>query len=344
MKTTSFRIFSYAFIITIIIASCVPARQYEEMKAKRLECEEELRVSRAENQTVTTNNNEMREKVNLMTRQMEGLMNDTTILGATQRRLTENYDQLNRTYNLLLDKNRELLEGSSNETRRILEQLQQTQEELQKKEDDLKKAEEEMLIRRRELDSLSIQLNTAMADMTAKEARVKELQEILDRQVAIVNTLKETVSNALLGFEGQGLTVDVRNGKVYVSLEESLLFASGRFDVDAKGVAALKELAKVLETNPDINVLIEGHTDNVPYRGSGQIKDNWDLSVMRATAIVKILLQGTTIAPERLSASGRSEYLPLDNTDSREGRAKNRRTEIILTPKLDQLFQIIESN
>jgi len=148
----------------------------------------------------------------------------------------------------------------------------------------------------------------------------------------------------LLGFEGKGLSIEIRNGKVYVSLEESLLFRSGSWEVNDRGISALQKLAEVLASNPDINVLIEGHTDNVPYRGSGQVKDNWDLSVMRATAIVKVITRNPGVHPSRLTAAGRSEYAPLATNSTSEGRAKNRRTEIILTPKLDELFQIIETH
>jgi len=344
MKNISFKQVLYTLSVAFFVASCVPARQYEEMKSKRTDCENELKQIKANNKDLTIQNTEMLEKVDLMKRQFEGLKNDTTILGATSRRLRDNYDQLNKTYNLLLDKNRELLEGSSSETRKVLAELQKTQEDLQKKEDELKKAEDEMNIKKKNLDELSNQLNATQASMKEKEMKLKELQDILNKQDATVKALRESVSNALLGFENQGLTINIKNGKVYVSLDESLLFASGRFDVDAKGVSALKKLATVLEKDTTINVLIEGHTDNVPYKGAGQIKDNWDLSVMRATAIVKILLENGKIAPERLSASGRSEYVPVDRADTKEAKAKNRRTEIILTPKLDKLFQIIESN
>ncbi len=334
----------YFVLIVLIAASCVPARQYDEMKAKRLQCEEELKQLKADNKDLTENKNEMVEKMDLMSRQIEGLKNDTAITGVTSRRLRDNYDQLNKTYNLLLEKNKELLEGNSSETRKVLAELQKTQENLQKKEDELKKAEQEMNEKKKNLEETSKQLEEAQASMKEKEKKLKELQDILNKQEQTVKSLRESVSKALLGFENQGLTINIKNGKVYVSLEESLLFASGKFDVDAKGVQALKQLAKVLESDPEINVLIEGHTDNVPYKGAGQIKDNWDLSVMRATAIVKILLANGKIAPERLSASGRGEYVPLEAGDTKEARAKNRRTEIILTPKLDKLFQIIESN
>jgi chemotaxis protein MotB len=173
--------------------------------------------------------------------------------------------------------------------------------------------------------------------------RVNELENILAEKERVVNDLRDKVATALFGFENNGLTIEIKNGKVYVSLDESLLFASGSWSVNAKGRDALIKLAKVLETNEDVNVLIEGHTDNVPFRGSGQVKDNWDLSVMRATAIVKIIVENSRVDPSRLLAAGRSEYHPVDNTNTAQGRAKNRRTEIILTPKLDELFQLLEN-
>ena len=179
------------------------------------------------------------------------------------------------------------------------------------------------------------------ASLAEKEARLNELQAILAQKDAEVKALKNKVANALKGFEDKGLTIYEKNGKVYVSLDEKLLFASGSWEIDGKGKEALTELGKVLANDANINVVIEGHTDNVPYRGSSNVKDNWDLSVMRATAVVKELLRNDGIDPQRITASGRSEYLPIDPDDSKEARARNRRTEIILTPKLDELFQII---
>ena len=161
------------------------------------------------------------------------------------------------------------------------------------------------------------------------------MKRYLTHQKRIVQDLKNKVSEALLGFENNGLTVSNRNGKVYVSLDEKLLFKTASWDIDANGRNALKKLAGVLEKNPDIQVTIEGHTDNVPYKpGSGQLKDNWDLSVKRATTVVRVLLEGSKIKPERLTATGRSEYLPVEAGNTPEARQKNRRTEIILTPDL----------
>jgi chemotaxis protein MotB len=145
-----------------------------------------------------------------------------------------------------------------------------------------------------------------------------------------------------MGFENQGLAVTQKNGKVYVSLEEKLLFKSGSTVVDPKGAAALKKLSGVLEQNPDINVMIEGHTDDVPVIAGSTYKDNWDLSVLRATSIVRILLDGSKINPERLTTAGRSQYQPVEPAKTAESRQKNRRTEIILSPKLDELYKLVE--
>ena len=186
----------------------------------------------------------------------------------------------------------------------------------------------------------SVSKNALLAE---KEARLNELQSVLDQKDAEVKALKNKVADALKGFEDKGLTVHEKDGKVYVSLDNELLFASGSWNIDNKGKEALTELGIVLASDPDINVAIEGHTDNVPYNGSGNVKDNWDLSVMRSTAVVKEILKNKEINPQRLTASGRSQYVPIDNEDTKEARAKNRRTEIILTPKLDELFQIIQN-
>ena len=229
------------------------------------------------------------------------------------------------------------MEGQEIEANRILRRLKETQEDLQRREDELRRASAQM-------DEKERNLNQLMSELEQKEQRVTELEKILARQDSTVQALRRTVSNALLGFEGQGLTVEIKNGKVYVSLEESLLFATGSTNVDTRGVNALRQLAKVLENNPEINVLIEGHTDDVPFRPGSSIKDNWDLSVLRATAIVRILLQNADIDPQRLTAAGRGEHMPIDPANTPEARKKNRRTEIILTPQLDDLFQIIELN
>ncbi|MBN2864006.1 MAG: OmpA family protein, partial [Bacteroidales bacterium] len=181
-------------------------------------------------------------------------------------------------------------------------------------------------------------------ELEKRNARLVELEKVLDTQKKIAQDLKNKVSAALLGFENNGLTVTQRDGKVYVSLDEKLLFKTASWDIDANGRNALRQLAGVLERNPDIQVTIEGHTDNVPYKpGNSQLDDNWDLSVKRATSVIRVLLQGSKIDPKRLTAAGRSEYLPVDPGNTPDARQKNRRTEIVLTPDLSELYELINN-
>ncbi|MEI7594997.1 MAG: OmpA family protein [Bacteroidota bacterium] len=330
-------------ILLLIGFSCIPARQFEDMKASKEKCEQESSQFKSESQTLKTQNTELQSNIETLTKQFNGLKNDTTVIGTSLRRMTVNYDQLNKIYELLLQKYEQLLAGNVVETQKITSKLMLTQEDLQKKEDELKRLQSDLNEKEKNLLLIDKDLKTAQTALEIKNKKLIELENILKRQDSVVLALRKKVSDALTGFEGKGLTVNTKNGKVYVQLEESLLFASGSWEVAIKGVDALKNLANVLNTNPDINILVEGHTDNVPYKGAGQIKDNWDLSVVRATSIVKILLNNK-VDPKRLMAAGRGEFFPIDNTDTKEGRAKNRRTEIILTPKLDELLQIIESN
>jgi chemotaxis protein MotB len=311
------------------LISCVPSRQFDEMKVRVKECEDQNMVLKTDNQELMTRNTELMTRVTEMERKLRILEMDTVTLGTSLRRLNNLYNELTASYDKLLANNERLLSGSESETRKVVSELQSTQADLQKKEDDLRK--------------LEMELNQKNAALIEREAKVSELQGILQRQDSMVTALKNTVSQALLGFSGQGLTVEEKNGKVYVSLEERLLFASGSTVVDQKGVSALKELAKVLETNREINIMVEGHTDDVPISGQC-IKDNWDLSVMRATSVVRILLNNASINAARLTASGKGEYNPLDATKTADARRKNRRTEIILTPKLDELLRILGSN
>jgi chemotaxis protein MotB len=339
-----FRIALTLVIASLVIAGCVPARKYEEMVERRNNAETRNTELRKINESLTTQNNELTNLRDQLQGQVEQLKTDTTETGKELRRVQENYNRLAKTYEIILDQNDQLMEGKDLETRRILSQLQETQEDLYLREDELRKATELMNTKENDLNALNERLQKFASELSVKEARVNELESIIARQDSTVQALRNSVSRALLGFEGQGLTIEIKNGKVYVSMQESLLFASGSTQVDPRGVNALKELAKVLEENPEINVLIEGHTDDVPFRPGSQIKDNWDLSVLRATAIVRILLQNSSVDPIRLTAAGRGEFMPLVAEKTAEARQKNRRTEIILTPKIDELLQIIEMN
>ena len=180
-------------------------------------------------------------------------------------------------------------------------------------------------------------------ELAVRMARVDELEGLIARQQETMRNLKEKLSDALLNFEDKGLTVEAREGKVYISMENNLLFRSGSWKVESEGKKAISGLAGVLADNPDISVLIEGHTDNVPYSGKGPLKGNWDLSTKRATAIVNLLLDNPQILPQNLTAAGRGEYLPIAPNSNAEGRAANRRIEVVLSPQLDEIKQIINT-
>ncbi len=321
----------------VCVSSCVPARQFDELKTKKSKCEEENEKLKASGLEFNTRNKELTEQAVDNKKSIDALRKDTTVLGEDIRRLNTLYKSLTESYDKLNTNNEKLLASNQSETKKVINQLQMTQEELQKKEDALKQLE-------RDLNAKQTNLNELSATLKSREAKLAELQQILASKDSSVNALKKSVNDALVGFTGNGLTVEQKNGKVYVSMEERLLFATGSTVVDKEGAGALKKLAKVLENNPDINVLIEGHTDNVPMKGAGEIKDNWDLSVMRATSVVKIITGNSKVNPMQLTAAGRGEFSPIANGNSTEDRKKNRRIEIILTPKLDEIFKVIETN
>jgi len=203
--------------------------------------------------------------------------------------------------------------------------------------DNLSQAEQYNLALRQKTD----ELNEKERLLMEREKSLRELQQMIARQDSITSRLNDILRNALLGFQSDELSVEIRNGKVYVSMSDKLLFKSGSAAVEAKGREALKVLADVLDKNPDIDILVEGHTDNVPIRTS-QYRDNWDLSVARATSIVRILTDEYKITPTRLTASGKGEFSPRADNASSEGRASNRRTEIILSPKLDEIMDLLK--
>lgn len=236
----------------------------------------------------------------------KALMADTTKLGGQLRKAQSDYKALNQEYESLSS-------TSDMQLSKLNEDLKNKSKELEKKETLLKE----------------------------REQKLKEMQSVIARQDSLVNGLNTIVKNALLGFNPDELTVEMKNGKVYVSMSDKLLFKSGSADVESKGKDALKKLAEVLNKNTEVDILIEGHTDNVPIK-TAVYKDNWDLSAARATSVVRLLTDDYKIEPKRLTASGKGEFFPVASNQNTEGKAKNRRTEIILSPKLDELFKLIQ--
>lgn len=313
---------SVIFII-FLITSCVSSKKYNQLSGNFQECEQTVQSLKEQNQTLKVQNTELQSKI-------ENLLKETSLLTTKLDEITRNLEsstlsnkQLKQINSELENQLKSLKAGSSEEIAGLMEKLQQAQSDLQKREEIL---------------------HSAQTELEQRTQRLKELELALQQKDDAVKQLRQKVMDALLGFNNKGLTIQEKNGKVYVSLDEQLLFKTGQWEVDPKGQQALSNLAEVLGQNPDINVLVEGHTDNVPMRGTGSVKDNWDLSVMRATAVTRILLKNKGIEPKRITSAGRGEFFPIDEDKTPEARQKNRRTEIILTPRLDEIFRILENN
>ena len=237
------------------------------------------------------------------------------------------YKQLNNLYEDQVDQNKALSNNSSAERQKLLKELDDKQKQLFERE--------------KTLDNQKADLDKLTNRLAEKEKRVKELEDLIAQKDAAVNALRKSIEDALLGFDKNELTVTMKDGKIYVSLSEKLLFQSGSTEVDKKGKEALNKLAKVLEKQNDITIMVEGHTDNIPIK-TAAIKDNWDLSVLRATSIVRILTVDNKVDPIKVLPAGKGEFVPVASNSTKEDRAKNRRTEIVLSPNLDKIFKILE--
>ena len=306
--------------LTFVLSSCiVTKKKYDDVLAQKVKTEAEL----AEKSKQLENANESLISLN---ETLNKLKKDTTDLNQTYRATSRKLNDLNKEYDQLNSYYKNLLNNSGKLNRDMAQQKDQLL------------AIQESLERTHKLnDSLSTSL-------VEREKKVKELEQILANKDKAVLDLKNRISNALLNFKENDLTVKVKNGKVYVSLAEQLLFGSGSISIDTKGVTALQQLAKAIKDQKDIQIMIEGHTDNVPISKKSQyMQDNWDLSVMRATSITKILTQAG-VSAKQVTAAGKGEYSPLAANDNAQNKQKNRRTEIIITPNLDELFKILGTN
>ena len=324
-------------VIFLMMASCVTGKKYNTLDTRSQLLLSERDSLKAENLWLTMSNRELEAKSKKLTEDAKQVNSKIEKLNSDLTAAQEEVARLNTKYNDLQGAQDELIKGNARESQRLLAELRAAQADLQKKEAIMNELEVN-------LDSKKSTLDELTSELEKRNARLNELERMLDAQQKAVRDLKAKVSEALYGFEDKGLTVSMKNGQVYVSLDEKLLFKSGSYEIDANGRSALRKLGTLLEKNTDITITIEGHTDNVPYHSaSGLLIDNWDLSVKRATTVVRVLTEDTSINPKRLVASGRSEYLPVDVKNTPEARQKNRRTEIILAPDLSALYKILES-
>jgi chemotaxis protein MotB len=331
MTTMGIKTLVPVFLGILLLTGCVTGRQYEELEALKNSVAAENDKLKKSNEKLSTANTELQAGLEDCKERQTALQSDTTILGTSLRHMRNQYDKINDLNEILSNKSSKLLQDAADENRVLLQQLELARLALQQKEDSLYVLEADVDAKQTDLKRLSDELKS-------RETRVNELEELIAAKDAAVNALKNTVSEALLGFKDKGLTIEQKNGKVYVSLEAKLLFPSGSTVINEEGKKALIDLAKAIENEADLDIIVEGHTDTDKIKSSDIPRDNWELSVLRATAVVKIMLANSAVSPQILSASGRSEFHPVDEAD----KARNRRIEIILSPNLNELFQIIE--
>jgi chemotaxis protein MotB len=322
----------------IFTSSCVPGRKLDECEARYSAKDADLSAFKAKFAENEIKLKELGEKHAALQIRFEKMKIDSITKDEVNKGLAFKYEKLNAANDQLLARYDKLMAGNEAENKKLSGDLQMTQEQLIKKQDELKSLE--ALLNKQKLEQEGL-----MIELKKRETRVNELEEMIKKKDQASADLKKKLSEALFNFENKGLTITQKDGKIYVSMDESLLFASGKTDIQPKGIEALKGLAKVMEQNTDINILVEGHTDNIPMAGKGDIKDNWDLSVMRATSVTKIILQNApSLDKKRITAAGRGEFYPIDPAATPEARKKNRRTEIILEPKLDELLKVLGGN
>ena len=313
------------FIVLLLLSACVPAKKYKDLLEREKVCSEELAKFKKSSGEYEALSKDLQTKFANASRDLSKLIQDTTALGSKYRLLLRDYNIIDGEYKSLQKSFDKLKNLSARETAELQNQLEAKNNELQIKEDALLKLDQEL----KEKQRLLIE----------REKRVNELEEAIRKKEAAVQLLKAKVANALRGFENQGLSVVQKNGKIYVSLEAKLLFKSGSTLVEEEGVRALVELGKALESEKDLEIIVEGHTDTDKLNSSTSPKNNWELSVLRATSVVQILLNNSNMTPSQIMAGGRGEFLPVDESD----KAKNRRIEVIISPNLNELFEIISN-
>jgi len=308
------------FIIAIAFNSCVSKKLYQELETKLNNLRSSNTALIEEKDNLLVAKKALEADLEKLTSDFSALKTQKEILDSEFASIQNKYKNLDESYNVLSTQSSKKLAEQSQKNQELLLQLEEKERKLALESDRLEKLQNEL---------------------AQRSNQINELQGLIDAKEAQMQQLKNAISSALLNFEGKGLTVVQKNGKIYVSMENKLLFDSGSWAVGSEGKVAVEQLASVLSKNPDINVLIEGHTDNVPYTGA-TITDNWDLSVKRATAIVRIL-QNKGVNPTQITAAGRSEYVMVGSNATAEGKAKNRRIEIILAPNLDEISKLLNN-
>jgi len=316
------KILILSFIISVS-SSCVSSKIYKELDGKYTSLKNDYDSLSTQNEAVISERNNLQNQLDQLQKEYDSLLSDRNALQQELTALQKKYNALDESYSALEQNSSKEIADNVQKNRELLAQLEAKELALAAENDRLLKLE---------------------ADMQERSQRIAELEALIASKDQAMRDLKNAISSALTAFEGKGLTVEQRNGKVYVSMENKLLFKSGSWAIGSEGRVAIEQLGSVLADNPEIAVLIEGHTDNDPFSSGGPIENNWDLSTKRATSIVQILSENALINPESLTAAGRGEYAPIASNDTKEGKAKNRRIEVVLTPKLDEISKLLNND
>ena len=312
---------AFGIVVLAVVTSCVSKKVFNELGTKFADLKKENRKTADLNDSITKVKSKLDLDYASLKADYDKTKADRDKLAIDFATADKNLKTLQASYSALEKNSDESLKANMAKNRELLAQLEAKEKALATEKD---------------------RLNKLSADLKKGTDRVNELESIMAAKEAAMKKLKDALSKSLKAFEGKGLTVNQRDGKVYVSMENKLLFESGSWAVGSEGKKAVVAVGTVLAQNPDIAVLIEGHTDNDKFGGAiGQIENNWDLSTKRATAIVNILSENKAVKKENLTAAGRGEFAPLMSNDTPEGKAKNRRIEIILTPKLDEISKML---
>ena len=304
-----------SLIILSVLSSCVSSKKYQELDDKYIKLRSENVELKDQLDTLANKSLKCQSALDRLTIRYNNLKSKYETLDKLYTVKENAYKKLQASYDALSQSSSQTLAYEAEKSQRLLKELEKKQQELAKE--------------------------RAALDKQIK--KIQSLENLIAQKDAKLNNLKGSLNRALNKFKDQGLKVTQKNGKIYISMENKLLFDSGSWHVKQNGRDAIKTIGNILSLNPDVEIMIEGHTDNTPYRGKGAIKDNWDLSVKRATSVVRQLMNNKHIDPKRLIPAGRSKYVPVADNSTPEGRAKNRRIEVILTPRLDEIMNLLNN-
>ncbi|MGM0478259.1 MAG: OmpA family protein [Bacteroidota bacterium] len=317
------RVLILMIAVVFAVTACVPAKKYNDLLAKEKACNEELEKYKTSSLDAEAKVKTLEAQQEIMSGDIDQLKADTAELGKKYRSMQAQYQKATQISSSIEKEMDRIKDDDAKQLARMRSELESKIIETQRKEDELMALERELKNKQRLL--------------VDRERRVEELEAMIARKDEAVKQLEQKVAEALRGFKDKGLSVEERDGKIYVSLEAKLLFASGSTSVEPEGQKAVIQLAKAIKGDDELEIIVEGHTDSDPLASRSHPKDNWELSVLRATSVVNIMIDNTDINPDILAASGRSKYHPVDEFD----KAKNRRIEVIIAPNLDELFQMI---